>query len=97
MALLQLRRTRVAAVLLVAVFALLTQVAWASSASGKAELPPLETLSLEELDAQLQVRLPSHPSPSLLPQLTAPLWNRPAPSYPPSPPKKPPPMPPSLP
>jgi len=58
MALLQLRRTRAAAVLLIAAFAVLTQVAWASSAGGKPELPPLETLSLDELDAQLQVRLP---------------------------------------
>ncbi|KAK3900141.1 ZIP zinc transporter-domain-containing protein [Staphylotrichum tortipilum] len=54
MALLQLRRTRAAAVLLVAALVLFTQVAWASSANGKVDLPPLKSLSLDDLNEQLQ-------------------------------------------
>lgn len=56
MALLQLRRTRAAALLLIATLAL-AQFAWASSTSdAKTDAPSLQTLSLEDLDAQLQVR-----------------------------------------
>jgi hypothetical protein len=61
MALLQSRRTRAAALLLVATLAL---TAWArSTTAGKPEsdLPSLETLSLAELDDRLQVRLPFPP------------------------------------
>jgi hypothetical protein len=61
MALFQLRRTRAAAFVLVATFAL---AAWASTTtdSKTTSLPSPDTLSLADLDDQLQVRIPSsHP------------------------------------
>ncbi len=61
MALLQLRRTRAAAIVAVAAVTLLAQVAWASTTKSEPSTASLQTLSLEDLDAQLQVCLPSLP------------------------------------
>ncbi len=60
MALFPLRRTRAAAIVAVAAVTLLAQVAWASTAAKPDPVSPpsLHTLSLEQLDAELQVRHP---------------------------------------
>ena len=74
MALLQLRRSRAAAIVAMAAVTLLAQVAWASSTTAKTDpssAPSLHNLSLDQLDAELQVR---HPLPLAIkqPKLTTP-------------------------
>ena len=60
MALLQLRRSRAAAIVAIATVTLLAQVAWASTTAktNPSSAPSLHNLSLEQLDAELQVRRP---------------------------------------
>ncbi len=60
MALFPLRRTRAAAIVAVAAVTLLAQVAWASTTAkpDSSSTPSLHNLSLEQLDAELQVRHP---------------------------------------
>ena len=60
MALLQLRRSRAAAIVAIAAVTLLAQVAWASTTAktDPSSAPSLHNLSLAQLDAELQVRRP---------------------------------------